>query len=221
MSIEEKERAIKSFEFYLNCINTDFGVEMEDIRDVRLKLSQLVGYFPSLKETEEYREIEDTFDALKSKITRTFSGKSRVEDLIKYGGELIAKATEELARIKETQKPVEVKKEIVPVPIPASPWYKVASVADELSDAMWEDDYKIRNVLPVFEKLICELQNLGNPENFCEELRKFYVELNKGEIGGLTIPELKKLSPSYVPKDEELRTIITRIKKYARRKAEE
>jgi hypothetical protein len=221
MSIEEKEEAIGMFKSSLYLMNIDFGVKMEDIRKVRLRLCELVGYFPSLKETEEYREIENIFDALKSKIRRTLFGKSLVEDLIKYGGELIAKATEELARIKATQKPIEVKKEIVPVPIPASPWYKVASVADELSDAMWEDDYKIRNVLPVFEKLINELQNLGDSENFCKELRKFYEELNKGEIGGLTIPELKKLNPSYVPKDEELRTIITRIKKYARRKAEE
>ncbi len=221
MSIEEKENAIKSFEFYLRHIYTDFGVDMEQIRDVRLKLSQLLGYFPSLKETKEYREMEYIFDALKSRITRAFSGKAYVEDLAKYGGGLIAKATEELARIKAVQKPVEIKREIVPIPIPPSPWYKVASIADELSDAMWEDDYKIRNVLTIFEKLFCELKNLGNPENFCEELRKFYAELNDGKIGSLTIPELRKLNPSYIPKDEELRTIITRIKKYARRKAEE
>lgn len=219
MSIEEKEKAIRSFEFYLGLVNTDFGVDPEQIREVRLQLSRLVGYFPNLKSTQEYKEMNYIFEDLKSPITRFFSGSSKVEDLVKYGSELLEKAYEELARLKSTQKP-EIKREVVAVPIPPSPWYKVASIADELSDAMWEDDFKIRNVLPIFERLILELKSLGNPENFCDELTKFYMELNSGELGGLTVPELRKLKPSYIPKDEQLRTLITRIKKYSRAMAE-
>jgi len=76
-----------------------------------------------------------------------------------------------LKRLKEPLKvkPVGVKREIVAVKIPPSPWYKVANDADELSDAMWEDEFKIRNILPIFEKLISELENLG-------EIQKIFVK---------------------------------------------
>ncbi|MEM7818713.1 MAG: hypothetical protein QW403_01015, partial [Candidatus Aenigmatarchaeota archaeon] len=214
MSIDEKEKAIRSFKFYLGLVNTDFGVDLDQINEVRLQLSQLVGYFPFLRNTEEYKEINYIFEDLKSPVTRFFSGKSKVEDLIKYGSDLLAKAYEELARLK-AQKPPEIKREVVTMTIPPSPWYKVASIADELSDAMWEDDFKIRNILPIFERLISELEKSGDPENFCEELKDFYRQLSDGKLGSLTIPELRKLNPSYIPRDEELRTLITRIKKYA------
>ncbi|MGC8812358.1 MAG: hypothetical protein ACP5O8_02110 [Candidatus Aenigmatarchaeota archaeon] len=170
MSIETLENIIKKFEINVLTLTDEIGILPHALQS----FSELVTYFPQLKQTEEYKKLDQIFKFLQNPITRFFTYKTKSTEIVGYAGKLVAEANKELEKIKKAQrplevKPAEVKREIVAVEIPPSPWYKVANDADELSDAMWEDEFKIRNILPIFEKLISELENLG-------EIQKIFVK---------------------------------------------
>ncbi|MEM7825392.1 MAG: hypothetical protein QW412_00855 [Candidatus Aenigmatarchaeota archaeon] len=220
MSIKEIEGTISNFESYISLLSNN----PEFLGYASESLSKLGVYLPQLKETKEYKDLEKLLNSFKTPLKGKFSLILHSKKLSTYGGKVAAEARKELEKIKEPKKPLKVKpkikREIVTLKIPPSPWYKVINTVNKLSDAMWEDEEKIRKVLTIFEELYDKLRSLGDPENFSEELKNFY-EILKKERGELTIPELIKLKTSYIQKDEELKTLITRLKGYANRKIEE
>lgn len=216
MSIYEKEEVIRKFEFSVKDLYEDSLFLPEAVSN----FYQLGEFFPELKETQEYEKVKKALDSLQNPIKGKILHKFYVRELNKYAGILIGKAKERVEEIKRLQrkhrKPVKVEKEIIPIRIPPSPWYKVREDVNKLSDGLWKDRIIIRNIIPIFEELINELEKLG-ATRFSENLRNYLEFFYSVEDGELTIPELEKLSPSYIPKDRQLKKLLTRIKSYSER----
>lgn len=216
MSLYEKESAIHRFEINIKLLSEDLDFLPEAISS----LNELGEYFEDLKNREEYRKIEETLNSLGSPIKR-IAHKLYIKNLNKYAGRLVAAAREKVEEIRKYEKPLEIKREVIAIKIPPSPWYKVIEDTNKLSDSMWKDKTIIRNIIPTFEDLIAELQDLGAPKEFYENLNQHLEILLSVEDGELTINELERLTPSYISKDRQLRKLLTRIKHYSERKIEE
>ncbi|MEM5794292.1 MAG: hypothetical protein QXS48_01395 [Candidatus Aenigmatarchaeota archaeon] len=215
MSIYEKESAIDRFETHIRLLSEDLDFLPETISS----FSELAEYFPDLKNREEYKRVEEILNSLANPLKR-IGYKLYIKNLNKYAGRLVASAKEKIEELRKYEKPVEIKKEVIAVKIPPSPWYKVIEDVNKLSDSMWIDRTIIRNVIPMFEDLIADLQDLGAPKEFYEDLNQHLEYLLSVEDAELTIPQFKKLTPSYISKDRQLRKLLTQIKHYAERKIE-
>ncbi|MEM5882753.1 MAG: hypothetical protein QXQ77_00735 [Candidatus Aenigmatarchaeota archaeon] len=217
MSIYEKESTINRFEVSINQLYEDLFFLPQAVST----FYQIGEFFPELKETVEYKKIENVLNSLQNPIKGRIARKIYVKELNKYAGILVAKAREKVEEVKKQKRKerVKIKREIIPIKIPRSPWYRIVEDVNKLSDSLWKDKTIIRNIIPIFEDLINDLQELGAPPKFHEDLGKYLELFYSVEDSELTIPQLKKISPSYVLKDKELGKLLTLVKHYAERRA--
>jgi hypothetical protein len=220
MSIKEKESAIEDFKSQVRKISFDKAETPYFIEMAIYHFSQLSEYFPSLRQTEEYKKMQDILSSLKNPAKKFFLKSKLLQDLMQYSGRLAAIAYEELEKVKPKEpEKIKVEKKIVPVEIPPSSCYKVLEDVSKLSNSLWRDKTIIRNVEPIFKDLIEDLIEAGSPSIFIEELKEYFQFFSSQE-GEITIPQLKKLDSSYLPKDSKLKKLLTNIEHYAKKRIE-
>ncbi|MEM7818932.1 MAG: hypothetical protein QW403_02195 [Candidatus Aenigmatarchaeota archaeon] len=216
MSIYEKESAIHRFEINIKLLSEDLDFLPEAISS----FTELGEYFEDLKNREEYKRTEEILNSLGNPIKR-IAHKLYMKDLNKCAGVLVATARKKVEELRKYHKPVEIKKEVIAVKIPPSPWYRVKENASKLFIQCEKSEKTIiRNLIPTLEDLITDLQELGAPKEFYENLNQYLKFLFSVEDPELTIDELEKLSPHYGIKNKQLRTLLTQIKHYSERKIE-
>lgn len=216
MSIYQKESAILRFETNIKLLSED----LEFLPEAISSFNELGEYFEDLKNKEEYKKIREILNSLGNPLKR-IGYKFYIKELNKYTGALVAAARKKVEESKKHEKPVKIKREVIAVKIPPSPWYRVKENANKLFIQSEKTEKTIiRNLIPTVKDLISDLQKLGAPKEFYENLNYYLNFLFSVEDPELTINELEKLSPQYRIKNKQLRMLLTQIQHYSEKEIE-